>query len=95
MDARDILIRPIVTEKSTDLITSQNKYTFIVNLRANKGQIKQAVEEIFDVKVTKVNTIRMRGKMRRQGTTQGRRPDYKKAVVSLSAGDSIEVFEGL
>lgn len=95
MEARDILVRPIVTEKSTDLISAQNKYTFLVDLRANKTQIKQAVEEIFDVNVIGVNTMRMRGKMRRQGMTQGRKPDYKKAVISLSDGDSIDVFEGL
>ena len=59
MDARDVLIRPVVTEKSTDMI-SQNKYTFIVDMRANKTQIKQAVEEIFKVKVNKVNTVRIR-----------------------------------
>jgi len=95
MDARDVLIRPLITEKSTELISSQNKYTFIVDLRANKTQIKQAVEEIFKVKVVKVNTVRMRGKLRRQGLTEGRTSDYKKAIVTLAAGHSIEVFEGL
>ena len=63
MDARDVLIRPVVTEKSTDLL-SQNKYTFIVDMRANKTQIKQAVEEVFKVKVDKVNTMRVPGKLR-------------------------------
>ena len=94
MDARDVIIRPVITEKSTDLL-SLNKYTFIVHLKANKTQIKQAVEEIFDVKVTKVNTVRVRGKLRRQGTSVGRTSDYKKAVVTLADGHSIEVFEGL
>ena len=94
MDARDVLIRPVVTEKSTDMI-SQNKYTFIVDMIANKTQIKQAVEEIFKVKVNKVNTVRIRGKLRRQGRSEGRTSDYKKAVVTLADGHSIELFEGL
>jgi len=95
MDPRDIIIRPIITEKSTDLMASQNKYTFQVDLRANKTQIKQAVEELFKVKVRKVNTSRVRGKMRRMGMTQGRTPEWKKAVVTLEPGHTIEVFEGL
>ncbi|NLM55345.1 MAG: 50S ribosomal protein L23 [Firmicutes bacterium] len=95
MDARDIVIRPIVTEKSTDLMASQNKYTFQVALKANKTQIKDAVEELFKVKVRKVNTSRVRGKLRRMGMTQGRTPEWKKAVVTLEPGHTIEVFEGL
>jgi len=95
MDARDIIIRPIITEKSTDLMSSQNKYTFQVDLRANKTQIKQAVEELFKVKVRKLNTSRVRGKLRRMGMNQGRKPDWKKAVVTLEPGHTIEVFEGL
>ncbi len=95
MDARAILIKPIITEKSTDLISMQNKYSFVVDLRANKTQIKQAVEEIFKVKVSKVNTVRMQGKLRRQGRNVGRTSDYKKAVVTLADGYSIDVFEGL
>lgn len=94
MDARDVLIRPVVTEKSTDLL-SQNKYTFIVDMRANKTQIKQAVEEVFKVKVDKVNTMRVPGKLRRQGRSVGRTSDYKKAVVTLVPGHSIDDFEGL
>ena len=77
MDARDIIKRPVITEKSTDLMTSENKYTFLVDLRANKTQIKSAIEEIFNVKVEKVNTVRVRGKIRRMGRYEGRRPDYK------------------
>ena len=95
MDARDIVIRPIVTEKSTDLMASQNKYTFQVALKANKTQIKDAVEELFKVKVRKVNTSRVRGKLRRMGRFEGRTPDWKKAVVTLEPGHTIEVFEGL
>ena len=95
MDARDIIKRPVITEKSTDLMTSENKYTFLVDLRANKTQIKSAIEEIFNVKVEKVNTVRVRGKIRRMGRYEGRRPDYKKAIVTLADGHSIEVIEGL
>ena len=93
MDARDIIIRPIITEKSTDLMSSQNKYTFQVDLRANKTQIKQAVEELFKVKVRKVNTSRVRGKLRRMGMNQGRKPDWKKAVVTLEPGHTIEALK--
>jgi len=94
MDARDIIIRPFVTEKSTALM-EQNKYTFEVAPQATKSQIKRAVEEIFNVKVTKVNTVRLRGKVKRVGRYVGRRPDRKKAVVQLAEGNRIEIFEGL
>ena len=94
MEARDILIRPIVTEKSTALM-EQGKYTFRVPLAATKVQIRQAVEQIFKVKVQAVNTMRYEGKMKRLGRTQGRRSDWKKAVVTLKPGDAIEFFEGV
>ena len=93
MDARDILIRPIVTEKSTALM-EQGKYTFRVPLAATKIQIRQAVEQIFKVKVQAVNTMRYEGKLKRMGRTQGRRSDWKKAVVTLKPGEAIELFEG-
>lgn len=93
-NARDILIRPLITEKATALM-QDNKYTFIVPLKANKVEIRQAVEQIFKVKVLDVNTIRVMGKMKRMGRTQGKRPDYKKAIVKLAPGQSIEFFEGL
>lgn len=93
MDARDIIIRPIVTEKSTDLM-ADNKYTFEVDLRATKLQIKAAVEEIFNVKVQKVNTSRVKGKLRRMGRHEGYTSEWKKAVVTLQPGHSIEVFGG-
>ncbi|MDI9486084.1 MAG: 50S ribosomal protein L23 [Bacillota bacterium] len=93
MEARDILIRPIVTEKSTDLM-AENKYTFEVDMRANKTQIKDAVEEIFKVEVEKVNTSRVRGKLRRMGRHEGYTSDWKKAVVTLKPGHSIEVLGG-
>lgn len=93
MDARDIIKRPIVTEKSTDLI-AENKYTFEVDLRASKMQVKSAVEEIFKVKVKQVNTARVKGKLRRMGRHEGYTSDWKKAVVTLQPGHSIEVFGG-
>lgn len=93
MEARDILIRPIVTEKSTALM-EQGKYTFRVPLAATKIQIRQAVEQIFKVKVQAVNTMRYEGKLKRMGRTQGRRSDWKKAVATLKPGEAIELFEG-
>ena len=93
MEARDILIRPIVTEKSTALM-EQGKYTFRVPLAATKIQIRQAVAQIFKVKVQAVNTMRYEGKLKRMGRTQGRRSDWKKAVVTLKPGEAIELFEG-
>ena len=93
MEARDTLIRPIVTEKSTALM-EQGKYTFRVPLAATKIQIRQAVEQIFKVKVQAVNTMRYEGKLKRMGRTQGRRSDWKKAVVTLKPGEAIELFEG-
>lgn len=91
MEARDILIRPIVTEKSTALM-EQGKYTFRVPLAATKIQIRQAVEQIFKVKVQAVNTMRYEGKLKRMGRTQGRRSDWKKAVVTLKPGEAIELL---
>ena len=72
-----------------------NKYTFVVPLKANKVEIRQAVEQIFKVKVLDVNTIRVLGKVKRMGKNQGKRPDYKKAIVKLAPGQRIEFFEGL
>lgn len=92
MEARDILIKPIVTEKSTALM-EERKYTVRVPLSATKIQIRQAVEQIFKVKVQAVNTMRYEGKMKRLGRTQGRRSDWKKAVVTLKPGETIELFE--
>lgn len=94
MEARDVIIRPIVTEKSTGLM-EENKYTFEVDLRASKTQIKDAVEQIFKVRVRKVNTARVRGKLRRMGRHEGYTSNWKKAVVTLEEGHRIEVFEGL
>ncbi len=90
---RNILIAPLITEKSGNQMASQNCYTFKVSINANKIEIKQAVEKIFSVKVTAVNTIRMFGKPKRLGRYSGRRPDWKKAIVTLREGDRIAEFE--
>lgn len=91
---RDILIKPIVTEK-TSAMMQDNKYTFQVALGANKVEIRQAVEAIFKVKVVSVNTIRVFGKTKRMGKSIGKRSDYKKAIVKLAEGNTIPVFEGM
>ncbi len=91
----DVIIRPILTEKSYDLIPNK-KYTFEVDKKANKTQIKQAVEEIFGVDVKSVTTANRQGKMKRQGRTEGRRPDVKKAYVTLTEeSKKIEFFESM
>lgn len=90
---RNILIAPLITEKSGQQMEAQNSYTFKVSINANKIEIKHAVERIFSVKVTDVNTIRMFGKPKRMGRYTGRRPDWKKAIVTLRAGDKIADFE--
>ena len=91
MEARDILIRPLITEKTTELM-AEGKYVFVVDKNANKIEIAKAVKEVFDVKVDKVNTIKVKGKTNRLGRTIGKRPDYKKAIVKLAAGETIEFF---
>ena len=90
--SRDVIIRPIVSEKSYAGI-EQNTYTFLVDPRANKTEIKEAVQAIWEVRVTSVNTLRRRGKVKRRGWTKGKRADEKRAVVTLAEGDSIEIFE--
>jgi large subunit ribosomal protein L23 len=91
MDPRDILIRPKITERTTDLM-AEGKYVFVVDKRANKIQIADAVEEVFKVKVEKVNTVNVKGKTKRMGRTAGKRPNYKKAIVKLAPGETIEFF---
>ena len=90
---RDIVFEPVVSEKSYDLIQDFNTYTFIVDKRANKTEIKQAIAEIFDVRVTRVNTINRKGKLKRTGWKMGKRPDTKRALVTLATGSSIDIFE--
>ena len=92
--AHDIIIKPIISEQSMDQLADK-KYTFCVKKSANKIEIKKAVEEIFKVKVVGVNTVRINGKMKRMGRYEGKTSDYKKAIVQLAEGDSIEIFEGM
>ena len=91
---RDILIRPIITEKTSQMM-QENKYTFQVPLDANKVEIRQAVEAIFKVKVLNVNTIRVLGKTKRMGKYVGKRSDYKKAIVKRAEGNTSPLFEGM
>ncbi len=93
-NARDILIRPLITERTTALM-QEGKYTFVVPKTANKVEIRTAVQEIFKVKVLVVNTVNVLGKVKRMGRSQGKRADYKKAIVKLAPGESIEFFEGV
>ncbi|KAA1397318.1 50S ribosomal protein L23 [Aeromicrobium sp. Root344] len=90
-DHRDILIAPVVSEKSYGLL-DDNKYTFVVHPDANKTEIKIAVEKIFGVKVTAVNTLNRKGKTRRTRSGLGKRKDTKRAIVSVAAGQSIDIF---
>lgn len=92
---QDVIIRPVVTEKSVNLAQQGNKYTFYVDKKANKIEIKKAVEDLFKVKVLVVNTMIVKGKRKRVGRFRGRTPDKKKAIVTLRPGDKIEIFEGL
>ena len=89
----EVLIRPVVSEKSYHQIT-ENRYTFRVHKDAHKTQIRQAVEELFDVHVTRVNVIKMKPKPKRRGLIKGTRPGWKKAIVQLREGQTIEIFEG-
>jgi large subunit ribosomal protein L23 len=93
MDARSVIIRPIVSEKSYALLAA-NKYTFRVNDRAHKTQVRQAVEEIFGVRVKDVRTMTVKSKPKRRGYTAGKTRHWKKAVVQLHPEDTIELFEG-
>ena len=94
-DPREVVIRPVVTERSTDLADSRGTYTFIVARDANKIEIRRAIEKLFDVRVTDVRTMNYRGKLRRVGRSLGRRPAFKKALVRLAEGQRIDVYEGV
>ena len=96
MNSYDIIIRPVITEQSMEGVADK-KYVFMVDIHSTKPEIKAAVEEIFNVKVSKVNTIRMQGKVKRTGAyPAGRRASYKKAMVKLTADSkTIEFFEGM
>jgi large subunit ribosomal protein L23 len=89
----EVLISPVVSEKSYHQIT-ENRYTFKVHKDAHKTQVRHAVEELFDVKVTRVNIVKMPAKPKRRGMIKGTRPGWKKAIVEVRAGDKIDIFEG-
>lgn len=93
MEAREIIVRPVVTEKTSNMREAENKYVFEVSSRANKIQIRRAVEEVFNVHVTNVTTWFTRGKMRRRGRYEGKTPDRKRAAVTIKQGESIPIFE--
>jgi large subunit ribosomal protein L23 len=93
MDPRNVLVRPVISEKSYALI-AEGKYTFRVADRAHKTQIAHAVEEVFDVKVAGVRTAKVRSKPKRRGLHQGRTRGWRKAIVQLAPGERIELFEG-
>ena len=94
LTSHDIIRKPVITEKSMAAM-AENKYTFIVHISANKSQIKRAVEEVFNVKVADVKTSITMGKTKRMGVHVGKRADYKKAIVTLAEGSTIEFFEGM
>ena len=95
LNPHDIIIKPIVTEKSMSDM-EEGKYTFKVDRRINKSEIKKAIENVFGVKVEKVNTMNMQGKLKRQGAHEGRRQNWKKAIVTLKEDSKrIEFFEGM
>lgn len=89
---RDIIFAPVVSEKSYDLIEDLNTYTFEVDRRANKTEIRQAIQQIFDVEVVKVNTMNRKGKLKRTGWIVGKRNDIKRALVTLAPTDTIDIF---
>jgi large subunit ribosomal protein L23 len=89
----EVLLAPVVSEKSYSLITD-GKYTFKVHKDAHKTQVRQAVEQLFDVKVERVNIVKVQSKPKRRGLIKGRRPGWKKAVVQLREGQTIDIFEG-
>jgi large subunit ribosomal protein L23 len=94
-EPRTVILRPVVTEASSALQETQRTYTFIVAKDANKLEIRHAVQALFGVRVEAVRTANYQGKWRRVGRSLGRRPAYKKAVVRLAEGDSIDVYEGV
>ena len=93
MDAREVLITPVVSEKSYSLI-EDNKYSFRVHKDAHKTQVRQAVEQLFNVKVASVNIVKVKSKPKRRNWIEGRRPGWKKAIVQLKEGETIDIFEG-
>ena len=95
MTPYEIIKRPLVTEKSTIQKEANNQLTFEVDRKANRVEIRHAVEKIFNVRVVKVRTMQMKGKVKRVGRILGKRRDWKKAIVTLAKGENIEFFEGV
>ena len=93
LDPRQVILAPVVSEKSYSLI-GDNKYSFRIHPDAHKTQVRQAVEELFEVKVERVNIVKVQPKPKRRGMSKGIRPGWKKAIVQLAEGESIEIFEG-
>lgn len=91
-DPRDVIIQPVVSEKSYDLIERNNTYTFVVDRRARKEEIRKAVEDLFDVRVLRVNTLNRKGKRKRTRSTVGKRADTKRAMVTLPIGQAVDIF---
>ena len=89
-----ILVKPLITEKATDL-GGQNKYVFIVDINANKIEVAKAINEVYGVKPSSVNIVKMKGKQVTRGRVIGRRKDFKKAIVTLAKGETIQVYEGV
>jgi large subunit ribosomal protein L23 len=90
----EVLLAPVVSEKSYEQIEAAHKYSFRVHPDAHKTQIRQAVEELFNVHVVGVNVLKVQSKPKRRGMTRGRKPGWKKAIVQIRPGESIEIFEG-
>jgi large subunit ribosomal protein L23 len=95
MNAGQVLIRPLITERSMTLRDDQNKYAFKVHVQATKPEIRKAVEELFEVKVVSVSTMNMMGKNKRLGRYFGRRSSWKKAIVTVAPGQSIDIYEAV
>ena len=95
MNPYEIIKKPLITEKSTAQKEANNQLTFEVDRQANTVEIRHAVEKVFSVRVVKVRTMQMKGKVKRVGRTQGKRRDWKKAIVTLASGENIEFFEGV
>jgi len=94
LDPHEILLKPLLTENSTALREAANKICFVVHSQANKIEVKRAVEEILKVKVERVNILNMIGKPKKTGRFVGKRPDWKKAIVTLREGEKLDIFEG-
>lgn len=94
MNPHDLIVRPLLTEKSTSLREDHNKVCFVVRREANKSEVKRAIEETLEVKVAKVHIINMIGKTKRLNRFVGKRPDWKKAIVTLKKGEKLDLFEG-